>query len=162
MENHGTDPQRRWNVLRERVEAMKMIWTNDEPSYHSKSVNFDPLWQWPKPVQKPHPPILIGGDGPNTLKRVVQYGDGWMPVAMYDANDLTAFKQRVATLNQLTVDAGRKPIPVTVVGVPPELDVLKRYEETGIERILFWLDSAPKEEIVPILEGYANLIQHFH
>lgn len=161
MENHGTDPQHRWKVLRERVEAMKTIWTNDEPTYHGKFVNFDPLWQWPKPIQKPHPPILIGGDGPNTLKRVVRYGDGWMPIAAYDPNDLSAFKQRVATLNQLTVDAGRKPIPVTVVGVPPQIDVLKRYEDAGVERILFWLDSAPKEEIVPILEGYANLIQHF-
>jgi len=161
MENHGTDPQRRWKVLRERVEAMKTIWTQDEPAYDGEFVHFESLWQWPKPIQKPHPPILIGGDGPNTLKRVVRYGDGWMPVAAYDPNDLTVFKQRVATLTQLAADAGRDPIPVTIVGMPPELDVLKRYEDVGVERILFWLDSASKEEIVPTLEHYAELIQHF-
>ena len=161
MENHGTDPQRRWKVLRERIEAMKTIWMQDEPAYHGEFVSFGPIWQWPKPVQKPHPPILIGGDGANTLKRVVRYGDGWMPVAAYDPNDLTAFKQRVANLNQLAADAGRDPIPVTVMGMPPKLDVLKRYEQIGVERILFWLDSASKDEIIPILEQYANLIQYF-
>jgi probable F420-dependent oxidoreductase len=161
MENHGTDPKRRWKVLRERVEAMKTIWTQDEPDYHGEFVNFDPIWQWPKPVQKPHPPILIGGDSPYTLKRVVRYGDGWMPVAAYDPNDLTAFEKRVATLNQLAADAGRTPIPVSVVGIPPKLDVLKRYEDTGVDRLLFWMESAPKEEIVPILEGYAELIRNF-
>lgn len=159
MRNHGTDPQHRWKILRERVEAMKTMWTNDEPAYHGEFVAFEPFWQWPKPAQDPHPPILIGGDGPNTLKRVVRYGDGWMPVAAYDPNDLTDFKQRVATLNQLAADAGREPIPVTVVGMPPKLDVLKRYEDAGVERVLFWLDSGTREEIVPILEGYANLIQ---
>jgi len=161
MENHGTDPQRRWKVLRERIETMKTIWTQDEPAYHGEFVNFDPIWQWPKPVQKPHPPIIIGGDGPNTLKRVVRYGDGWMPIAAYDPNDLTAFKQRVATLNQLADEAGRDPIPITIMGMPPELDVLKRYEDAGVERILFWLDSASKEVITPILEQYADLIRHF-
>ena len=161
MENHGTDPQRRWKVLRERIEAMKTIWMQDEPAYHGEFISFGPIWQWPKPVQKPHPPILIGGDGANTLKRVVRYGDGWMPVAAYDPNDLTAFKQRVANLNQLAADAGRDPIPVTVMGMPPKLDVLKRYEQIGVERILFWLDSASKDEIIPILEQYADLIQYF-
>jgi probable F420-dependent oxidoreductase len=161
MENHGTDPQRRWKVLRERIEAMKTIWMQDEPAYHGEFVSFGPIWQWPKPAQKPHPPILIGGDGANTLKRVVRYGDGWMPVAAYDPNDLTAFKQRVANLNQLAADAGRDPIPVTVMGMPPKLDVLKRYEQIGVERILFWLDSASKDEIIPILEQYADLIQYF-
>jgi len=161
MQNHGTNPHRRWKVLRERIEAMKTIWTEDKPTYHGEFVNFAPLWQWPKPVQKPHPPILIGGDGPNIFKRIVRYGDGWMPVAAYDPNDLTVFKQRIATLNQLAADAGRAPIPVTVVGMPPELDVLKRYEDAGAKRLLFWMDSAPKGEIVPILEEYANLIRHF-
>jgi len=161
MENHGTDPERRWKMLRERVEAMKTIWTQDEPAYHGEFLNFDPIWQWPKPVQKPHPPILIGGDGPNTLKRVVRYGDGWMPVAAYNPNDLTAFKQRIARLNQMAADAGRDPIPVTVVGTPPKLNVLKRYEDTGVECILFWLDSASEDEIIPVLENYADLIRHF-
>jgi probable F420-dependent oxidoreductase len=161
MKNHGTDPQLRWKVLNERIEAMKTIWAQDEPTYHGEFVSFDPLWQWPKPIQKPHPPILVGGDGPNTLKRVVRYGDGWMPVAVYEPHDLTVFKQRVATLNQLAADAGRDPIPVTIMGMLPELDVLKRYEDAGVERILFWLLSDVKEKILPILENYADLIRRF-
>jgi alkanesulfonate monooxygenase SsuD/methylene tetrahydromethanopterin reductase-like flavin-dependent oxidoreductase (luciferase family) len=161
MRNHGTDPQRRWKVLRERVEAMKTIWTQDEPTYQGEFVSFDPIWQWPKPVQKPHPPILIGGDGENTLKRVVRYGDGWMPLAGYDPDDLSAFKDRISDLNRLAADAGRDPLPVTVVGVPPELDVLKRYEDAGVERMLFWRDSISKEELLPVLESYAKLIRHF-
>jgi len=74
MENHGTDPKRRFKVLRERIEAMKAIWTQDEAEYHGEFVDFDPVWSWPKPVQKPHPPVLIGGDSDHTLKRVIQYG----------------------------------------------------------------------------------------
>jgi probable F420-dependent oxidoreductase len=77
MANHGTDPARRWPLLRERVLVMKAIWTQDEAEFHGAFVNFDRLWAWPKPVQRPHPPVLIGGNGPHTLKRVIDYGDGW-------------------------------------------------------------------------------------
>ena len=79
MANHGTDPDKRFRLQRERVEAMKEIWTQDDAEYHGQLVDFDPLWSWPKPAQKPHPPILIGNNGPNALKRVLRYGDGWMP-----------------------------------------------------------------------------------
>ena len=80
MENHGTDPTRRWKLLRERIEAMKALWTEDEPQYHGEFVDFDPVWQWPKPVQKPHPPILLGNAGEGALRRAVSYADGWMPI----------------------------------------------------------------------------------
>ncbi|MDR7532408.1 MAG: LLM class F420-dependent oxidoreductase [Armatimonadota bacterium] len=80
MENHGTNPNTRWRLLRERVLAMKRIWTEDAAEYHGRFVNFDPIWSWPKPIQKPHPPVIIGGNGPRTLQRVIEYGDGWMPI----------------------------------------------------------------------------------
>ena len=81
MENHGTDYTRRWKLLRERMEAMKAIWTEDEATYHGEFVNFDAIWSWPKPAHKPHPPVLVGGNGARTLQRVVRYGDEWMPLA---------------------------------------------------------------------------------
>src|SRR5579884_2532660 len=81
MANHGTDPATRWSLLRERVLAMKEIWTRDEAEFHSRFVNFDPIWQWPKPVQKPHPPIIIGGNGTRTLQRIIEFGDEWIPIA---------------------------------------------------------------------------------
>src|SRR5436190_900736 len=79
MQNHGTDPDRRFGVMRERIEAMKAIWTQDEPEYHGKHVDFDPLWSWPKPLQQPHPPVWVGGSSPKVIDRVVRFGDGWMP-----------------------------------------------------------------------------------
>src|SRR5215207_7114428 len=96
MENHGTDPHRRFSLMRERVEAMKAIWTQNEASYHGEHVEFDRIWSWPKPVQKPHPPVLVGGNGPKVLDRVVAFGDEWMP------NRVTGLTERIEELRQLT------------------------------------------------------------
>src|SRR5512143_2164356 len=82
MANHGTDFTRRWQLLRERIEAMKTIWRDDDAAYHGELVDFDPIWSWPKPVQKPHPPIYLGGHGPKALARVVRYCDGWLPIGV--------------------------------------------------------------------------------
>ncbi|MFQ5879529.1 MAG: LLM class F420-dependent oxidoreductase, partial [Dehalococcoidia bacterium] len=113
MENHGTNPAQRWRLLQERILAMKAIWTRDEGEFHGQLVNFDPVWSWPKPVQKPHPPILVGGHGPHTLQRVVAYGDGWMP--NYGRGD-TALPERIVELNRLAARSGRGRIPVSVFG----------------------------------------------
>lgn len=156
MENHGTDPTRRWKVLRERIEAMKQIWTQDEAEYHGEFVNFDSIWQWPKPIQKPHPPILVGGDGPNTLTRVVRYGDGWIPLGRR-----ADFKGRIAELNRMAAEAGRGPIPVSIFGVAPEPEVIESYIEAGIERALFNLPPAPADEVLPLLDQRAKLAAKF-
>jgi probable F420-dependent oxidoreductase len=161
MVHHGTDPTRRWKVMRERIEAMKTIWTRDEPAYQGEFVHFDPIWQWPKPVQQPHPPILIGGNGPNTLKRVVRYGDGWMPLGVMGGQVLTDFKERITTLNRMAADAGRGPIPVTITAVPPEPTILERHAEAGVERVLFSLPPAPADEVLPILKSYAEVAARF-
>ena len=152
MENHGTDPTRRWKVLRERIEAMQQIWTEEAAEYHGEFVDFDPIWQWPKPVQKPHPPVIIGGDGANTLQRVVRYGDGWMPIGRY--GDL---RGRIEELNRLSAEAGRADIPVTIFGVTPKPEVIDAYAEAGVERLLFHLPPAPRDEVLPLLEQRADL-----
>ncbi len=156
MENHGTDPKQRWKILRERIEAMKAIWTQDEAEYHGEFVNFDPIWQYPKPVQKPHPPILVGGDGENTLKRVVNYGDGWMPIGRR-----ADFKSRIDELNHMAADAGRGTIPVSIFGVPPKPEAIAQYAEMGVERVLFNLPPAPRDEVLPLLETQANVAKQF-
>ena len=152
MENHGTDPTRRWKVLRERVEAMQQIWTEDAAEYHGEFVDFDPIWQWPKPIQKPYPPVIIGGDGANTLQRVVRYGDGWMPIGRR-----ADFKSRIDELNRLAAAAGRADIPVTIFGAAPKPEVIDAYAEAGVERLLFHLPPAPRDEVLPLLEQRAEL-----
>ena len=152
MENHGTDPTRRWKVLRERIEAMQQIWTADAAEYHGEFVDFDPIWQWPKPIQKPHPPVIIGGDGANTLQRVVRYGDGWMPIGRR-----ADFKARIDELNRLSAEAGRADIPVTIFGAAPKPEVIDAYAEAGVERLLFHLPPAPRDEVLPLLEQRAEL-----
>ncbi len=156
MENHGTDPRRRWKLLRERIGAMKAIWTQEEAEYHGEFVNFDPIWQFPKPIQKPHPPILVGGDGENTLKRVVNYGDGWLPIGRR-AN----FKSRIDELNHLAAEAGRGTIPVSIFGAPPKPEVIEQYAEAGVQRVLFNLPPAPRVEVLPLLEAQAKVAKQF-
>jgi probable F420-dependent oxidoreductase len=156
MEHHGTDPTRRFGVLRERVLAMKEIWTNDEAEFHGEHVDFDPLWQWPKPVQRPHPPVLVAGNGPRTLDRVMEYGDGWIPIPGRGAVPLG---EGTARLAELAAERGRPPIPVTVFGARPEPDVIAHYAEAGVDRVLFRLPSVPTPEALKLLDTYANIAE---
>jgi probable F420-dependent oxidoreductase len=157
MENHGTDPSRRWKLMRERVEAMKRIWTEDEAEYHGEFVDFDRIWQWPKPVQRPHPPILLGNNPRNALRRVVRYADGWMPNGI---NPKT-FPQRIQQLNELAEEAGRGPIPVTMFGAPPQAEAVEHFAELGVERCILPLPPAPAEDVMPLLDAQARLIEQF-
>jgi probable F420-dependent oxidoreductase len=158
MENHGTDPARRWKLLRERVLAMKAVWTEDEAEFHGELVNFDSIWSWPKPAQKPHPPILVGGDGRHTLRRVVEYGDGWIPIPGRGKIPLI---ERMAELNRLAVEAGRGPIPVSLFGAQPRSELLSQYAETGVDRCIFWLPPAPASDVLPVLDRHAELAARF-
>ncbi|MBI4587612.1 MAG: LLM class F420-dependent oxidoreductase [Candidatus Rokubacteria bacterium] len=159
MEHHGTNFKQRWRLLRERVLAMKEIWTKEEAEFHGEFVNFDPIWAYPKPVQKPHPPILLGNNTANARQRVVDYCDGWMPIAGR-AGDLAA---GIADLRARAEKAGRDPasLSVSVFGAKPEEAVLRSYQEMGVERALLALPSAARDSVLPLLDRHATLAQTF-
>jgi probable F420-dependent oxidoreductase len=158
MEDHGTDPRRRWKVLRERIEAIKEIWTKDEAEYHGEFVDFPSTWSWPKPVQKPHPPILVGGDGEHTLKRVIAYGDEWMPIPMRGGGHLA---ERMQELNAMAEEAGRGPIPVSCFGVPPRPEVIEGFDKMGVQRCVFFIPPTEEAEALPRLDRYAEVTREF-
>jgi probable F420-dependent oxidoreductase len=152
MENHGTDPHRRFSLMRERVEAMKAIWTQDEASYHGEHVDFDAIWCWPKPIQEPHPPVLVGGNGPKVLHRVVAFGDEWMP------NRATGLTERVAELGRLAAEAGRDPIPVTLSGARPDPALIERGERIGVHRCSFYITPSVAGETERQLDELASIL----
>lgn len=157
MENHGTEFKTRWRLLRERVLAMKEIWTKDEAEFHGEFVNFDPIWSYPKPVQKPHPPIVMGGNGATTFDRVIEYCDGWMPIAMRVAN----LTERIAELKHKAEAAGRDPnsIPVTIFAAKPDRAAIEKLEQAGVSRVVFLMPPADRETILPLLDQYAELMR---
>ena len=156
MENHGTKPSLRWKILRERILAMKEIWTKDEAEFHGEFVSFDKIWSFPKPVQRPHPPILMGGDAPTTFDRVLEYADGWMPVVSRMG---TTFADKMALLQRRAKDAGRAAIPVTAFMVKPDRAVLDPLEAAGVERAIFGVPSETPDKVLPLLDAYAKLIR---
>jgi probable F420-dependent oxidoreductase len=155
MENHGTAFKTRWKLLRERILAMKEIWTKEEAEFHGEFVNFDPVWSYPKPAQKPHPPILMGGDTPRARQRVVDFCNGWMPIGINPAGILEGMKD----LAERARAAGKTPsdFPVTVFGAPGNPDVLKMYADAGVVRAIFWVPPEPREKVLGILDKYAGL-----
>jgi probable F420-dependent oxidoreductase len=153
MADHGTAFETRWKLLRERVEAVKAIWTQDEAEYHGDFVNFGPMWCWPKPLQKPHPPVLLGGNGPNILKRVVAYGDEWMP------NRGTAL-QRIPELRELEQAAGRGHIPVSCYPREAAADI-ERAGETGVDRCIFYVPAEGRAPALTKLNELARLIEPY-
>jgi probable F420-dependent oxidoreductase len=156
MEDHGTIFKTRWRVLRERILAMKEIWTKDEAAFHGEHVRFDAMWSFPKPAQRPHPPILMGGDGPTTFDRVLEYCDGWMPVA---GRMGPALVDKIATLQRRAREAGRHPIPVTAFMVKPDRAALDPLESAGVVRAIFGVPSETSDKVLPLLDTYAKLIR---
>lgn len=156
MENHGTDPKTRMALLKERVQAMKLIWTEEQAEYHGRFVNFDLIFAWPKPVQAPHPPVLVGGMGPGVLQRVVEFGDAWFPGHQKDLDGLAV---RIAELQTLAAQAGRAPIPVTIISGKPEFAA--RYAAMGIERCVCALPSGPLEETLVAMRQLAADLKPF-
>jgi probable F420-dependent oxidoreductase len=156
MENHGTEFKTRWRLLRERVLAMKEIWTKEEAEFHGEFVNFDKLWSYPKPVQKPHPPILMGGDGPTTFDRVIEFCDGWMPIGYR----IEGLNEKITTLRQRAEAAGRDPktISISIFGAKPDRATLDEFASLGVERAIFMLPPGNREVVMPLVEKYAALI----
>jgi probable F420-dependent oxidoreductase len=157
MRNHGTDPATRWELLRERILAMKEIWTRDEAEFHGRYVDFDPIWSWPKPVQRPHPPVVVGGDGATTLDRVVEYGDGWMPIIR--PGGPAPFPERIAELRRRCEEAGRPPLPITAWSSRriDEAD-LEEHRRQGVERVIVMLPPRDRDRTMRAVERYTPLV----
>jgi probable F420-dependent oxidoreductase len=158
MENHGTSFARRWRILRERVLAMKEIWTRKDAEFHGEFVDFDPIWSEPKPVQKPHPPILMGGDGPTTFDRIIEFCDGWMPLGYRGTQGLT---EKITALRRRAEGAGRDPksINVTIFGAKPERETVDQFRNMGVDRVVFMLPAAAAGTVVPLLDKYTELMK---
>ncbi|MFV8242009.1 LLM class F420-dependent oxidoreductase [Mycolicibacterium peregrinum] len=174
MRNHGTEPKTRLGLMRERVLAMKEIWTAEKAEFHGEFVDFDPIYSWPKPIQRPHLPVLVGGNGPTVLERVLEYGDQWAPNLVGTPEELVT---RVQELRQRGDDRGRDRIPVTLIGadrrgylgpdrqgtITPlterELEVLA---EGGVDHCVFFRDAAaPETEALRYLDELAELTRPF-
>jgi probable F420-dependent oxidoreductase len=155
MNNHGTQLTGRWKLLRERIEAMKAIWTQKEASYHGEHVRFDPIFAWPKPVQKPHPPIHVGGAFPGGMRRAIKYGDGWIPILGRGEDPATlvpAFRKEAAAAGR---DADQ--LEVSIYGCPPQKELVTRLRDAGVSRVVFFVPSAKEDVVLPLLDSQAEL-----
>jgi probable F420-dependent oxidoreductase len=152
MANHGTDPRTRMRLFAERVDAMKEIWTHDEATYHGEFVNFDRIWSWPKPAQRPHPPVLVGGLGETVLDRVLAFGDAWFP--NYGPENLL---DRVAELRS----RADRHIDVMAMGLPPDPAVLESLADAGFQRALHWIPSGNRAVVEPALAQWERAIAEF-
>jgi probable F420-dependent oxidoreductase len=153
MADHGTEFSSRWKLLRERTEAIKAIWTNEVAEYHGEMVDFPPMWSWPKPVQKPHPPIILGGSGPKILQRVVRYGDGWMP-------NRGEVIERIPELQRLAKEAGRDRIPVSYYP-KPTADEIERLARAGVDRCIYYVPPDGREPALRKLEELGAMIRPY-
>ena len=164
MENHRVEFKNRFKITRERVEAMKAFWTEEEAEYHGDLVHITKSWQWPKPIQKPHPPVLIAGAAAGVLKRVVAYGDGWLPVLTPQWHesltnkvvDLNKLPELVAETRRLEEEAGRGKTTISAMGLVPVPEFIDVLEENGVERMVLGLSHDNPEEAFEQLNNYAN------
>jgi probable F420-dependent oxidoreductase len=159
IENHGTDFATRMQKMREQIEAMKAIWSENKPEYHGEIVDFPPMMTWPKPVQKPHPPVIVGGMFPHAARRALRYANGWIPHSRRPHyEDVTDF---LPEFRQMAAAAGRDlaEVPVTVWGVQPDYDRLRRYEDQGVARGVVQLAPEKADKTLPILDRWAELIR---
>jgi len=157
MEHHGTVFKTRFRRLREQVLAMKEIWTKDVAEFHGEHVNFDPIWAWPKPAQKPHPPVLLGGESGYTLQRIVDFCDGWFPRGRAADRVLTGLGE----LKERAAKAGRdaKTISVSVFGAAGDPAVLDRWAAAGVTRAILRLPSEGRDKILPLLDQWTKLVK---
>lgn len=157
MENHGAQYKTRFKLMRERVLAMQALWTQEEAAFHGDFVNFDAVWSFPKPKQRPHPPILLGGESDYTLRRIVEYCDGWIPrpVAGFTPRDAKARLRRMAEAK------GRDPaqLSITVFRAPADQAALVDYRAAGIDGALLEIPDSGRDDILRLLDRYAPLAQ---
>jgi probable F420-dependent oxidoreductase len=155
MADHGISPRRRRDVARERVLAMERLWAEDEASFHGDHVNFEPTWSWPKPIQRPRPPVLVGGRaGPTLFAHVVEYGDGWIPIG---GGGLAA---ALPELHRRAEEHGRDPGTLDVIpfGSLPNPGKLEHFASLGVTQVVASLPSAGRDRVLPALDRYAGLL----
>jgi len=157
MAHHGTAFETRFKLMRERVEAMKTIWTENKPKFSGEFVKFDEIYQWPKPVQKPHPPIILGGAFPHAARRAVAYGDGWIPIGGRGGDML----ELLTKYRQMAKEAGRDPATLSfdVFAAPREADTLKRFRDAGVTSAVWMFPPKGRDEILPMLDQGAEVIR---
>jgi probable F420-dependent oxidoreductase len=155
MQNHGTQLAGRWKLLRERIEAMKAIWTQKQAEYHGEHVSFDPIYAWPKPVQKPHPPIHVGGAYPGGMRRAIRYGDGWIPILGRGEDP----SKLVPSFRKEAAAAGRDPdaLEISIYGCPPQKELVTKLRDSGVTRVVFFVPSAKDDVVLPQLDAQAEL-----
>lgn len=151
MANHGADFDSRFRKMREQALALKAIWSDDQAEYHGSIIDFDPIQMWPKPVQRPHLPILVGGEGPTVLDRVIDYGDGWIP------NDHPELPTRAAELRLRLEDSGRSPLPITAFATAPDRERIAELQRAGVERCVINLPSGDSSAVLRRLDRYASI-----
>ena len=155
-EHHGVEWSQRFQKLEEQITAIKVIWANEEASFHGEHVRFDPIWSWPKPIQRPRPPILLGGETDHTLRRVIKYCDGWLP----RARDPEIIVRGIARLNELAEEAGRdtESISVNVFAPRPDAELIDRFKSMGVARIVLWLPPEDSDAVSQRLDGFTRFL----
>src|SRR3984893_2247566 len=158
VEDHGTVYETRTLKMREQIEAMKEIWTKETPEYHGEIVDFAPMMTWPKPAQKPHPPVIVGGDFRLAERRAIRYGDGILPAAPSAGSGSP--QEFMPAWRRMAAEAGRDPqsLSVTLGGAPEDLTVLRRNRDLGVTRMTVRLPPAKEDAILPILDRWAKLL----
>jgi probable F420-dependent oxidoreductase len=154
MANHGTPYLKRRAVMREKILTMKALWTEDEAHFEGELMNLEKSWTWPKPIQKPHPPIVMGAaPGPKTLEDIVEYCDGWMPLA--GRHDISG---QVSEVRRAVADAGRDPAAFEVTAYGAKVDRIDALEDAGIDRAVFSLPPLGADVVLPKLDEWAGAV----
>jgi probable F420-dependent oxidoreductase len=158
MENHGAQFKRRWKIVREKILAIRQIWTQEAAEFHGEFVNFDPIWSFPKPVQPGGPPILLGSQSKRAFERIAEYCDGWMPINFPRADFAAGVKQ----LRDAEKSAGRKKLGISMFGASAKEDEIRRMTDLGFDRLIFSLPAAPRETVLPLMDKYAGVAAKMH
>lgn len=167
MENHGIAYADRWKILRERILAMRAIWTQEEAEFHGDFVDFDPIWSYPKPISAGGPPILMGATSKYVYRRIAEYGDGWFPIyqdaARAAASGAANYQEGIQRTRDAWAEAGREGSPsFSIFGVGPDPKAVEQLIEDGFDRVIFALPPADADTVLPLVEKYAALAHTFN
>ena len=153
MQNHGASYKDRWKIVREKILAMRQIWTQDEAEFHGEFVDFDPIWSWPKPVQAGGPPVWMGANSKWVFDRVAEYCDGWMPIGGSGSGGMDNMKAALEARGRSMDD-----LTTALFGAPMDVDKLKGRLEQGFTDLIFSLPQSSPEKVLARLDQIADLV----